>query len=273
MCILLDLPRELREKIFDYLITSGGGRGGVYVELAGFAASSKDCAGVVSRYVISRLSFPSASPTGVRFSPLHKASSLGCLPVVHEILSSLGPETVNAKNKFGNTPLHCACAGGQRHVVAHLLDQAHVDVNTRNENGETPLNFMLSLYARKEKPCYRSERDLKATVRSLLGNAAVDVNAPDEDGNTPLHNASTNGREVAWWAVQDLLDRGGDVNAMNDAGKRPHQVAINSGASECVVRMLLDDPRLDKQVLVETIVMLMRPLNHVLETSIWSFEV
>ena len=139
MCIILGLPRELQEKVFDYL-TSGTRRGGVYIELAGFAASSKDSAGIVSRYVISR------TPSRARFSLLHKASRIGCLPVVHEILFEARerPETVNARDEFGNTPLHCASAGGQRHVVAHLLDHPHVDVNASNENGETPLNFMLS---------------------------------------------------------------------------------------------------------------------------------
>lgn len=251
------LPRELQAKIFDCLTPVDDG---VYTELAGFAASSKDSAGIVSRYLISR----------ARVSLLHKASRIGCLPVVHEILFGLGAESVNAKDEFGNTPLHCASAGGQRHVVAHLLDHPHVDVNARNECGETPLAFMLSSHVLYDEEARRRLRptpewDLTATVRLLLENSAVDVNAPDADGNTPLHNASTN--EKAQSVVLDLLSRGSDVNALNHRGKRPHQVAIARGAPEFTVRMLLRDPRVHKQALVETIVMLLRPLHYVFETS------
>jgi len=179
------------------------------------------------------------------------------MPVVQELLSDLGTAeataALNTPNKYKETPLHHACKGGHTPLVAEFLKKyADVDVNARDIDGNTPLNFMLEGRQLHELPT----RDISGTVKLLLSHSAVDVNTSDFEGNTPLHKVSTD-HEVALVSISHLVSRGCDVNAVNAYGKMPHQEAINRGASAYVVRTILEDPRLDKQVLVDTIVKLL----------------
>jgi len=178
------------------------------------------------------------------------------MPVVYELLSGVGIGAATTPNDDGETPLHQACRGGQIRVVREFLyNRTDVDSNARDVDGRTPLNFMLDIECYNERPT----GDVPGTLRLLLSHDAVDVNASDVEGNTPLHKASTQANKIAQVAVPLLLSRGSDVNAVNSAGRMPHQQAINGGPSEDVVRMILEDPRLDKQHMVETIVRLLRP--------------
>jgi ankyrin repeat protein len=68
---------------------------------------------------------------------LHKAAKEGNLKLVKELVSK-GAD-VNAKDKYGRTPLHYAAKEGHLDVVKFLVSKG-ADVNAKDEKGNTPLD-------------------------------------------------------------------------------------------------------------------------------------
>ena len=60
-----------------------------------------------------------------------KAAKNGQVARLKELLAS-GPALINARDKDGSTPLHCATWKGQQEVVA-LLIKAGADVNAQQQ--------------------------------------------------------------------------------------------------------------------------------------------
>ena len=86
---------------------------------------------------------------------------------------------LNARNKYGGTPLHEAALGAQNPAVLTALVNAGADLNARDNNRGTPLH------------------DAAATTRTptvipALAAAGADLNARNDHGNTPLHEAVHN---------------------------------------------------------------------------------
>ncbi|MBS3920304.1 MAG: ankyrin repeat domain-containing protein [Deltaproteobacteria bacterium] len=111
--------------------------------------------------------------------------------------------SVNARNEFGETPLHLA----QSKEMAELLLSKGADIHAKDDEfGMTPL-----FNASKE-------------IFKLLISKGADVNARSKKGLTPL----------AWSAYGDDLDRiklliskGADVNSADDYLKTPLHIASN----------------------------------------------
>jgi len=85
---------------------------------------------------------------------------------------------VNARDKDGSTPLHCATWKGHQDVVAFLL-KAGADVNAQNQNehwGTSPLHAA----AHANQP----------GIAQLLIDHGADVNAKDGEGRTPLFHTT-----------------------------------------------------------------------------------
>ena len=68
---------------------------------------------------------------------LIKAAKEGNIEAVKQHLAA-GTD-VNAKNKYGSTPLHNAAGGGHKEI-AELLIAKGGDVNAKDVDGETPLD-------------------------------------------------------------------------------------------------------------------------------------
>ena len=101
-----------------------------------------------------------------------------------------------------------AAYDGNIEAVKHHLD-AGVDVNVKDEGGETPLHVAALMN--------------NAEVAELLIDEGAEVNAKGVlDGNTPLHWAAWNGHtEVA----EFLIEKGAHVNAKNGLDQTPLNLA------------------------------------------------
>src|SRR5262249_42722065 len=102
-----------------------------------------------------------------------------------------GKADVNAKNRFGETPLLEAARSGQSNV-AELLLAHQADVKSKDNDGATPL-----LWAAKNGH--------KDVVELLVSDS--DVNARNNEGETALYCAARNGYENV---VELLRQHGGD---------------------------------------------------------------
>ena len=142
-----------------------------------------------------------------------------------ELLIAHGAD-VNAKDKYGATPLHKAATN----EMAALLIAHGADVNAQETlNGSTPLHEAVSYVGQGKRGNVRGEitpmdvavaQDKKETAELLIAHGA-DVNAKDKYGATPLHKAATN--EMA----ELLIKHGANVNAMNINSDTPLYDAIS----------------------------------------------
>ncbi len=137
-----------------------------------------------------------------------------------------------AQNVDGQTPLHQVSQSSHfseddNSRVVQLLLQRGVDINVRDKNQATPLHFA-SYYGHPE------------VVEVLLDHGAW-ANAEDIRGQTPLHQVVLSNHDYhSFWMgpwhlkdhtgrvvrlVQQLLERGADVNAQNKDHETPLHLA------------------------------------------------
>ena len=128
---------------------------------------------------------------------IHEATEAGNIEVV-ELHLAAGTD-VDTKNENGFTPLHIAASKGYKEV-AELLVTNDADVNTK-DNGSTPLH-MAAQFGHK-------------AIVELLINKVADVNAKGELGETPLHSAAADGEKEI---VELLIVAGADVNVRDKEG-------------------------------------------------------
>ena len=106
-----------------------------------------------------------------------KAAKSGNTAKVKELLTT-NTALVQARDKDGSTPLHCATWKGHQETVAVLLD-AGADVNAQNSNehwGTTPL--------------HAAAHANQAAIAQLLIEHGADVHAEDLNGKTPMHHTT-----------------------------------------------------------------------------------
>jgi hypothetical protein len=139
-------------------------------------------------------------------------------------------------------PIHDAAMNGNLAGVQAELDKG-VDVNAKNDYGETPLDMAVWYNGETEIADLLRKQggkhgvingaaaggDIEA-VKEFLA-AGTDVNTKDGWDWTPLHNAG-------WWGhreiVELLLANGAGVNAKNNVGWTPLHMAAINGHNEIV---------------------------------------
>lgn len=107
-------------------------------------------------------------------------------------------------------PLIGALNDNNPEVVKNLINDVGMDLNDKDEYGETQLHYAIVNY--------NSEH-----VVDMLLKAGADVNACNWDGNTPLHTAASNHMLNM---VKILLGAGADVTLKNKLGKTALQLAV-----------------------------------------------
>lgn len=106
-----------------------------------------------------------------------KAAKSGGVSRIKELLAT-DRGLINARDKDGSTPLHCATWKGQQEVVALLLESG-ADVNAHNANehwGTTPL--------------HAAAHANQAAIAQMLIDHGADVNAKDRGERTPMFHTT-----------------------------------------------------------------------------------
>jgi ankyrin repeat protein len=124
-----------------------------------------------------------------------KAAKSGDVLRIKELLAA-DSALINARDKDGSTPLHCATWKGQQEVVALLLEGG-ADVNAHNSNehwGTTPL--------------HAAAHANQAAIAQLLIDHGADLNAKDMEGRTPMfhttfHEAKAVAKLLAKYVASD----------------------------------------------------------------------
>ena len=142
-----------------------------------------------------------------RRTPLHIASSYGNAKITKLLLEN-GADCV-ASDRFGNTPLHEACHNAHLTVVKLLMKEERAEVDSRNNNGETPLSSAVKSLGNNSE---RTE-----IVRLLFQKGAVWNSKRKNDGSTPFHYACSVNVEV----VRIFLDQGADTELKDGNGDTP----------------------------------------------------
>ncbi len=106
-----------------------------------------------------------------------KAAKHGNVAAIKALLTA-DPKLIDARDKDGSTPLHCATWKGCHEAAAFLIE-AGADVNAVNQNdhwGTTPL--------------HAAAHANQAAIAEMLLAKGADLNAQDMNGKTPMFHTT-----------------------------------------------------------------------------------
>jgi cytohesin len=173
------------------------------------------------------------SPSG-KTPPLHLTCFNGPIDEVKTLLAK-EPTLLNTRDQDGMTPLHWAVLGGQIETIRTLLS-AGASPNVRRY-GQTPLHLaVLAGDVEAASELADNGADINARDFSELvyffGHAGVrQPLGNDQDGDTALHIAAAEGSALI---IEWLLERGIDSTARNEVGQTPLHIAAGRGHIDAV---------------------------------------
>jgi len=145
-------------------------------------------------------------------APLHWATN----GEISELLILKGAR-INAKDRYGRTPLHYSVVTGRRDVAEILISHG-AEINARDSGGVSPLHLV-------------DQSGSKGMKTQFLSSPAL-----SRGGNTPLHIAAAIGEKTI---LELLLTNNADINSRNEENKTPLHCAIENG-QEGIVAVLTD---------------------------------
>lgn len=136
-----------------------------------------------------------------------------------DVSRCLKAKNPNARDKYGQTPLHRAAARSKMPAVVTTLVKAGAKINARNTDGWTPLHFA-------------ARENGTLTVMKTLLRVGAKPNARDQKGNTPLYLAVVNKKSSE--TLTTLLKSGADPNIRNQHGQAPLHYAAGIARAEAI---------------------------------------
>ena len=142
---------------------------------------------------------------------------------------------VNARDRYGLTPLMFAAQYNQDSKVVATLLEAGANLNARNRYGWVSL-------------LYAAASNRNPEVVGVLLKAGAHINARDRYGLTPLMFAASSNQSAE--VISTLLKAGAQVNAQDAAGLSPLMCAAASNQNPAVITILLEPIRKRLSVVV-----------------------
>ncbi|CAB0035092.1 unnamed protein product [Trichogramma brassicae] len=137
---------------------------------------------------------------------------------------------VDARDKFGDTPLHLALRDCQSRYAASLL-KIGADPNLTNAEGSTPLHIIC------ENPKIKTSFGKLFFEINDANHQTVEVDTKDKKGNTPLHLAIRGGNKEY---TELLLRKGADPNLADAEGLTPLLIICDKQYDGGLARTLFD---------------------------------
>lgn len=151
-------------------------------------------------------------------APLHLAAMIGNDKMVALLLDRYGAD-LQARDKFGNTPLMVAADHGAVGAIGVLADHG-ADLNARDKGEFTALHNAAG-------------RGHEEAVRHLVKHGA-DVNAVTARGQTPLHIAAIDRQSAT---AQTLLSAGAKTGLKDADGLTPMDIAKANNDQEMITTL------------------------------------
>lgn len=120
-------------------------------------------------------------------------------------LAAISPDTLNAKNEHGFTPLVLAAYRNQPDAVEFLI-KSGIDVTVDTPEGSALMGA-----------CFTGNME----IAEQLIKAGAFLNEQNANGETPLHFAVMSGNQDLIWY---LLEMGAYTKTVNNTGQRPGQL-------------------------------------------------
>jgi ankyrin repeat protein len=164
-----------------------------------------------------------------RVTGLHLAAFFGVEDVV-KLLLDIGEVDVDSKDNDGQTPLSWACENGHAAVIKLLLETGKVNFDSKDSGGLTPLSWA-------------ALNGHIAAVKILLETGKAQPDLKDRYGRTPLLWAARKGRVAV---VKLLLDTAKvDPNSKDGKHSSTPLLWATRNGHEAVVRLLLEASEAD----------------------------
>ncbi|XP_037390095.1 transient receptor potential cation channel subfamily A member 1b [Pygocentrus nattereri] len=155
-------------------------------------------------------------------SLLHHATANGNLEVIRLIVTTVGPEELNAQDDQGQTPLHWAVEKNQEESCSLLLELG-ADPNILSMALMSPLHLAVS-------------RECNNLVQLLVSSGRVDVNLEGDLGNTPVMMACSHNN---CQALHILFEYGAKLCHQNKLGHYAIHTVAFAGAKDAMEVILL----------------------------------
>jgi ankyrin repeat protein len=141
---------------------------------------------------------------------------------------------INIKNKYGNTPLHVACAINPSPVIIAKMIKRGADVGIGDAGGNTPLHIAFG----------KNRNDIIIELFNSP-NVSESINRQNKYGNTPLHVACT--KNVSPFIITKMIEQGAHVGIVNFNGDTPLHIACQKSHAN-IIPALLDSPNVSEYI-------------------------